>query len=77
MDQTMSAGHRARRANPTPHSSGQGAGGIFGTLKAYVAVQGAAIRTADASFGHLQPAERDLKELGIEHTPAYSAVIRH
>lgn len=71
MSQTT-AGRQARRANGAPRE-----GGVIGALKTYIAVQGAAIRTADASFGHLQPAERDLKELGIEHTAAYSAVVRH
>jgi hypothetical protein len=76
MDQTMSAGRQARPANPAPPGS-KGAGGVFGTLKTYIATQGAAIRTSDAVDGHNRPAERDLRELGIDHSPAYSAVVRH
>jgi hypothetical protein len=71
MAQAMTAGRLARYAR-APR-----AGGVIGVLRTYVAAQGAAIRTADASFGHLQPDERDLETLGIEHTAAYSALVRH
>lgn len=72
MAQTMTLGHKTRRATSAPR-----AGGVVSTVKTYIAMQGAAVRTADASFGHHQPAENDLRTLGIEHTKAYSAIVRH
>jgi hypothetical protein len=68
MPQNLTPGRSAQTARP---------GGVIGAVRTYIAAYGAAVRTADASFGHLPPAERDLKELGIEHTPAYTAVTRH
>ena len=70
MAQTLSLGRQARSVRT-------GGSGFLNSVAAYAAAAGAASRTAVAVSGHLQPSENDLRTLGIEHTEAYSAVVRN
>lgn len=69
MAQTSSNGRLTRSVRT-------GGVGFLNSVLIYLAAAGAASRTSVAVGGHLQPSERDLRTLGIEHTPAYAAVIR-
>ena len=69
MAQTLSQSRHARSVRT-------GGVGFLNSILIYLAAAGAATRTSVAVGGHLQPSERDLQTLGIEHTPAYAAVVR-
>ena len=70
MAQTLSLGRR-------PAIARTGRTGPLNSVRIYLAAAGAATRTSVAVGGRLRPSEKDLQTLGIEHTEAYSAVVRH